>query len=67
MWTDDPIADFNRYERFNRAQEEYYDSLPRCRKCRERFAYDDLFEDEDGTFICFGCLCEEEAEEEGEE
>ena len=59
--TDDPIADF---ERWDRANEAYYESLPKCRKCRERFAYDDLYEDEDGTFVCFGCLCEEEAEKE---
>lgn len=51
-WTDDPIADFERYDRQQQAQ---LDRLPRCSECDNPIQDEDcvVFDDEP---ICMQCL-----------
>lgn len=50
--TDDPIADFNRYEEERQAKLE---KLPKCDECGEYIQDDCLYEFND-TLICEECL-----------
>lgn len=51
MWTDDPIADFNRYDREREAEEARY---PRCHDCGEPM-FEEYYEF-DGRKICSDCI-----------
>ena len=53
--TDDPIADFNRYDA---EQQNYLDKLPKCDCCGEPIT-DEHYYDIDGTFFCEECLKDE--------
>ena len=50
-WTDDPVADA---ERYIADQDRRYKQLPRCCKCGERFHEDEL-EDINGSDYCKYC------------
>ena len=53
MWTDDPIADFNRYDRERQAEEARY---PKCDICGEpMFEY---YYDLDDIKVCEECIKE---------
>lgn len=52
MFTDDPIADFNRHDMEQARMEE---SLPVCEKCKKRI-HDDIFFDVDGEILCEQCM-----------
>lgn len=51
MWTDDPIADFNRYDREREAEEARY---PKCHDCGEPM-FEEYYEF-DGRKICPDCI-----------
>ncbi len=51
-YTDDPIADFNSYER---AQEKALARCPVCVCCKERIQEDELY-DFDGELVCPECV-----------
>ena len=53
--TDDPIADFNRYDE---EQQNYLDKLPKCDCCGEHIT-DEYLYDIDGTLFCEECLKDE--------
>lgn len=52
MWTDDPIADFERYDR---EQQEYMQKLPRCSEC-DNHIQDDIAYYINDEWICFKCM-----------
>lgn len=52
MWTDDPIADFNRYDS---EQQKYLKKLPVCCGCGEPIQQDDAV-CIDGDWFCDDCL-----------
>lgn len=52
MWTDDPIADFERYDAEQQAQ---LDKLPVCTYCDEP-VQDDFYYEINGEVICETCL-----------
>ena len=52
MWTDDPIADADRYFA---EQEKQLDKLPRCSQCDEHIQQEDAVRIND-EFICDRCL-----------
>lgn len=54
MYTDDPIADFNAYDR---ERQEWLDSLPVCAHCGEPIQ-DDKYYVIEGVNICTDCLYE---------
>lgn len=63
QYTDDPIADFNAYDR---ERQEWLDSLPVCAHCKEPIQDRRYFEIE-GENVCRECLteyCEEHFEKE---
>ena len=51
-FTDDPVADFNRYQE---EQENYLETLPVCSICDEHIQDDHLYDINDEV-ICEGCL-----------
>lgn len=51
-WTDDPIADFDRYDRQQQAE---LDRLPRCSECDNPIQTEDCVEFND-ELICLQCL-----------
>ena len=51
-WTDDPIADFNRYEA---EQQKLLEKLPICYECGEPIQTEDCYEIND-ELICPKCL-----------
>lgn len=53
--SDDPIADFDRYDREQQAE---LDKLPKCDICGKPIT-DDYFYNIDGTYICESCLNDE--------
>lgn len=52
MWSDDPVADF---ERHDAEQERELSKLPRCYECRHRIQSEECY-DIGGNLICPGCL-----------
>lgn len=54
MYTDNPIADFLRYDS---EQEKQLSRLPKCSECRERIQDDEYYEI-DRKLICPDCLIE---------
>lgn len=50
-YSDDPIADFNRHDR---KQAKWLDSLPKCSICGEPIQQERAFE-KDGFWICDDC------------
>lgn len=52
MFTDDPIADFYRYDR---EQQEWLDRLPKCEHCCEPIQDEKYYEIE-GVKVCENCL-----------
>lgn len=52
MWTDDPVADFDRYDA---EQQRSLDKLPKCMECHEPIQQDDALYINDG-YICDDCL-----------
>ena len=50
--TNDPIADFNRYDA---EQERRYEELPECDYCGEKIT-DDYYYEINGDLICEDCL-----------
>lgn len=51
MWTDDPVADFHRYDA---AQERKLQRYPKCAHCDEHIT--DRYYDIEGVIICKDCL-----------
>jgi formylmethanofuran dehydrogenase subunit E len=51
-WTDDPVADFNRYEA---EQARMLERLPKCSECGEPIQDEDCYEFND-ELICEECL-----------
>lgn len=51
-WTDDPIADFNRYDRELEKKEA---KLPKCSDCGEPI-YDEYYYKINGKIICIECI-----------
>ena len=51
--SDDPVRDFHRWDR---EQQEWENSLPRCDSCRE--TVDDYVFDIDGEILCIQCMIE---------
>lgn len=51
-WTDDPVADFLRYDA---EQEKQIEKLPLCVCCGNRVT-DDFYYDIDGEILCEECL-----------
>ena len=51
-WTDDPVADF---ERHDREQTEWLNSLPKCSICNEPIQQERAFE-KNGFWICDDCI-----------
>lgn len=59
QYTDDPIADFNAYDR---ELQEWRDSLPVCANCGEPIQ-DDYYYEIEGENVCSDCLydyCDEQ-------
>ena len=52
MWTDDPVADF---ERWDAEQEEKLKKLPKCCECGEPIQDDSCFEI-GGDYYCEDCM-----------
>lgn len=52
QYTDDPIADFNAWDK---EQQDWLDSLPQCDYCKEPIQDNTYFEIE-GVKICSDCL-----------
>ena len=55
-WTDEPVADFHRYDR---AQENALARLPKCSRCRERIQSEFCYEVDDEP-VCDECIKEED-------
>jgi hypothetical protein len=53
MWTDDPVADA---ERYFAEQEREFVKLPVCDLCRERIQTDYCYEIESGIYVCENCM-----------
>ena len=51
-WTDDPVADYDRYDA---EQSRYEAKLPRCSECDQPIQSDECFEF-NGELICPNCL-----------
>lgn len=58
-WTDDPLADFHRYDR---AQEQALSLLPKCSRCRLRIQSQYCYEVDD-EYVCDDCITEEDKED----
>ena len=54
-WTDDPVADFLRYDE---EKEQALERRPKCANCDEHIQDDELYDFGDGVLICPECLTE---------
>ena len=52
FYTDDPVAD---YERYSAQQERELDKLPVCDRCRKKI-HNDYYWDIEGTLYCEKCM-----------
>lgn len=58
-WTDDPVADFDKWDR---AQERALARLPKCKRCRDPIQSEFCYEVDD-EYICDECIEADEIEE----